>query len=158
MAPELFSPTGISSFQSDLWSLGCLLYEFAAGAPPFNSKSLNTLITAIVNDKAAPLPNYSADFNDLLSQLLQKAGFIAGRLEQNQLGTNQTPPLLNSTEPAKLPDSRPAPLRELGRQPAGSRENPAGGRPASSSEVRQAAEERHKSPEVEYTADSRETP
>ncbi len=37
MAPELFEVGGVYSFQSDLWALGCILYELGQGNPPFVS-------------------------------------------------------------------------------------------------------------------------
>jgi len=73
MAPELFHDSGVHSFFSDFWSLGCVLYELAVGKPPFSSNSLKDLITMIV-DGEAPLPveGASAEFNDLLRRLLEK--------------------------------------------------------------------------------------
>jgi len=44
MAPELFLNDGVHSFQSDMWSLGCLIYEMAAGRPPFVSNTLQELL------------------------------------------------------------------------------------------------------------------
>ena len=76
MAPELFHDSGVHSYFSDFWSLGCVLFELAAGKPPFSSNSLKELITQIV-DGEAPLPistefTYSGEFNDLLKKLLEK--------------------------------------------------------------------------------------
>ena len=45
MAPELFTEEGVFSFQSDVWALGCVLYEMATGEPPFGAKGLNQLIS-----------------------------------------------------------------------------------------------------------------
>lgn len=44
MAPELFQEDAPHSSASDLWSLGCVLYECASGHPPFVSTSFNQLV------------------------------------------------------------------------------------------------------------------
>jgi len=47
MAPELFVDGGVYSFASDIWSFGCILFEFITGSPPFYSNSLKDLIKMI---------------------------------------------------------------------------------------------------------------
>ena len=49
MAPELFQEGGVHSFQSDLWSLGCVLFELATGHPPYVSTYFNELVNLILN-------------------------------------------------------------------------------------------------------------
>lgn len=49
MAPELFSEGATHSTASDLWSLGCVLYECATGSPPFMDSSFNKLVTDILS-------------------------------------------------------------------------------------------------------------
>lgn len=72
MAPELFQDDGVYSYQSDFWSLGCIMIEMATGKPPFYTNSLQELIQQIVNLEVKPLPNFSNEFNDLIKQILQK--------------------------------------------------------------------------------------
>ena len=46
-APELFSDNGIYSFKTDLWALGCIMYEMAIGQVPFFEERVNKLIVQI---------------------------------------------------------------------------------------------------------------
>lgn len=55
MSPELFYSDGIHSFASDLWAFGAVLYELATGRPPFYSKSLEDVVTQILESDPKPL-------------------------------------------------------------------------------------------------------
>ena len=55
MAPELFEEGGSHSFASDLYAFGCVLYELAAGKPPFVSASLAELMEMILTEDPPPI-------------------------------------------------------------------------------------------------------
>ncbi|XP_027441459.2 serine/threonine-protein kinase ULK4 isoform X3 [Zalophus californianus] len=77
-APEILRGTDFS-ITSDLWSLGCLLYEMFSGKPPFFSETFSELVERILYEDPLPpipkdpsLPKASSDFINLLDGLLQK--------------------------------------------------------------------------------------
>ncbi|XP_078269908.1 serine/threonine-protein kinase ULK4 isoform X2 [Rhinoraja longicauda] len=78
MAPEVLKGEDCSPV-SDLWSLGCVLYEMFTGKPPFFSENLSELMEMILHeDPPAPKPQGptgqkpSAEFLSLIEDLLQK--------------------------------------------------------------------------------------
>jgi serine/threonine protein kinase len=57
MAPELFAEGATHSSASDLWSVGCVLYEAAMGRPPFMHHSFNQLVQDILHNEPPPIPS-----------------------------------------------------------------------------------------------------
>ncbi|KAG5130912.1 hypothetical protein JHK84_037309 [Glycine max] len=73
MAPELFEDSGVHSYASDFWALGCVLYECYAGRPPFVGREFTQLVKSIISDPTPPLPgNPSRPFVNLINSLLVK--------------------------------------------------------------------------------------
>jgi NIMA (never in mitosis gene a)-related kinase len=59
--------------KSDIWSLGCILYEMCALVHPFDATTINGLVMKIVRAKQAPVPKeYSNKLRALIDSLLQK--------------------------------------------------------------------------------------
>lgn len=61
------------SYASDMWALGCILYELVALRVPFDASSLQSLVTKITRGPAPVLPGHvSAELRQLCSDLLQR--------------------------------------------------------------------------------------
>ena len=58
MAPEQFEGNGASP-RTDIWSLGIVLYEMAAGSRPFHGENLYRLCASIVRDAPPSLPPHT---------------------------------------------------------------------------------------------------
>lgn len=72
MSPEVCRSEPYS-WKSDVWALGCVLYEMCMLKHAFESSSLMGLVYKIVSDNYEPIPSfYSQELNDLLRQLLDK--------------------------------------------------------------------------------------
>ncbi|XP_066169331.1 serine/threonine-protein kinase Nek5 [Sylvia atricapilla] len=58
--------------KTDIWSLGCVLYELCALKHPFQGNSLHELVLKICRGRFPPVsPNYSYDLRILISQLFK---------------------------------------------------------------------------------------
>lgn len=69
-APEQIDPKnfGHSDWRTDIWQIGCLLYEMLSGMPPFKAEHPLQLISMIVNDE----PSRIEDIPDQIWNIIQK--------------------------------------------------------------------------------------
>ena len=59
--------------KSDVWALGCILYELCTYQHPFTARSQGGLILKILNDNPKPIHNYySKELSDLISLIFLK--------------------------------------------------------------------------------------
>ena len=58
--------------KSDIWSIGCILYEMCCLTPPFKGKNLNLVYQNIIKGRYSPIPAfYSKDLVNMVHSLLQ---------------------------------------------------------------------------------------
>jgi serine/threonine protein kinase/tetratricopeptide (TPR) repeat protein len=75
MAPEQARATTLDE-RTDLFALGCLLYELASGEPPFYAENVTSLLLAIVEQTPKPPSHFNPQvppaLDELILHLLQK--------------------------------------------------------------------------------------
>jgi serine/threonine-protein kinase len=76
MSPEQARGVSIDE-RTDIWSLGCVLYETLAGRAPFEGKTVTDMLVAIVEKEPPPLSNLAseqipADLDWIITKTLRK--------------------------------------------------------------------------------------
>ena len=72
MAPELFTENGVFSFASDIWALGCILYELCSLRPPFMARDMRGLSQKVIAGVYPAIPTkYSEDLSNVIKMCLE---------------------------------------------------------------------------------------
>ncbi|XP_035228958.1 serine/threonine-protein kinase Nek4-like isoform X1 [Stegodyphus dumicola] len=70
MSPEIFAGKPYNQ-KSDVWALGCCMYEIATLKQAFNAQDIHTLIQKIMKGKVSVMPDiYSPEFLTIISSML----------------------------------------------------------------------------------------
>ncbi len=70
-SPEVWKDAGYDK-KSDIWSLGCILYEITALHPPFQSEDLEGLSKKVIKGAYRKVSEeYSEDLREIINELLQ---------------------------------------------------------------------------------------
>ncbi|XP_060907853.1 serine/threonine-protein kinase Nek2 [Labrus mixtus] len=81
MSPEQVNRMSYNE-KSDIWSLGCLLYELCALSPPFTAYNQRELTEKIREGKYRRIPyRYSEELNTLLSKMLNLKDYLRPSVE-----------------------------------------------------------------------------
>ncbi|GAA5992991.1 hypothetical protein JCM10908_000786 [Rhodotorula pacifica] len=70
VSPEILSEGRESSFSSDFWALGCVLYQILAGRPPFQARTEYLMFQKIINLQYDFPPGFPHHARDLVEKLL----------------------------------------------------------------------------------------
>lgn len=70
LAPEIILSKGYGK-SADWWSFGVLIYEMAAGYPPFYSQDPMKIYEKIVSGKFKYVNHFSMELKDLIKNMLQ---------------------------------------------------------------------------------------
>ena len=72
MSPEQIEAGKVDG-RSDIYSLGCMLYEMLAGRPPFDEPSVRKVLNAHLRKEPLPLEATITDIPDRVSQIVRRA-------------------------------------------------------------------------------------
>lgn len=72
LSPEICHGTQYDA-KTDIWSLGCVIYELCTLSPAFSGNNMGAIVMKILRQKQDPIPDcYSQELADLVDWMLQK--------------------------------------------------------------------------------------
>ena len=72
MSPELFANQPYNQ-KSDIWALGCCVYEMASLKHAFSARNIESLMCKVIQGRVPPLPSeYSRELADLVRVMLAR--------------------------------------------------------------------------------------
>ena len=119
MSPELISEKRYNE-KSDVWSIGCLVYELCALRPPFEALNVVSLGQKITLGRFARIPQrYSDELHDIIKRMLTlsptERPSVVQLLEHPRLQrylATRAPPVAAAERRVSAPSAQPAPSSE----------------------------------------------
>ncbi|MEM7027326.1 MAG: serine/threonine-protein kinase [Pseudomonadota bacterium] len=72
MSPEQIREEEVGN-QTDLYSLGVVMYELLTGHQPYKAENFSSLVAKILNEQPIPMSDFRADLPETLTNILHKA-------------------------------------------------------------------------------------
>lgn len=72
MSPEQLREDTVGN-QTDLYSLGVVMYELLTGKHPFSADNFTRLVNKVLTEEITPIENYRADIPEPLARIVEKA-------------------------------------------------------------------------------------
>ena len=126
MSPEQASGSGEVDARSDIYSLGCVLYEMLAGEPPFTGSSAMAVLARHALEEMPPLKTRRSGITEGLERVVQKSlaksaadRYPTAAVFAEALGEATVRPTVSSQRPgsARVPNNLPAErTRFIGRE------------------------------------------
>ena len=122
--PAYLSPEqlehGLADERSDVWGLGCVLYELCIGAPPFGRANSAATTAAILRDDPVFPPTLTGGVIDVIVACLRKNSFarVASMRELGALARDALDQSYPSAAPARASDNRQAANERTSRRPS----------------------------------------
>lgn len=135
LSPEIWNNEPYTS-QTDIWSLGCILYELCCLKKPFKATNINQLIVAIFNGNYEPITSrYTENLRNLVADMLNQnqslrptalqilqIPFITTRMQSMVLENQQKLNTVNIIAPNNIEsNSKTAKLIKIKKKPKSSR-------------------------------------